>query len=156
MQYWCPRFSSCSKRHTRGTKVNISCWKNMGTQRLLPSAFPLHHAQTFLAKVKTKLQISIAEFYALSQHQVYRCSWNIVILSPMFLIFGSYLKTLLVQMKLIRLNFCRNIPPIVNQEKTTILPTDNWPFLREGGGILYMDVFFPFFPSPTPSFLRPS
>ena len=32
-------------------------------------AFPLHHAQTFLAKVKTKskLKISIAEFYVSSQ-----------------------------------------------------------------------------------------
>ena len=44
-----------------------------GTKVVAPPAraraFPLHHAQTFLAKVKTKskLKISIAEFYVLSQ-----------------------------------------------------------------------------------------
>ena len=61
-------------------------------------------------------------------------------------------------MKLIRLNFCRNIPPIVNQEKTTILPTDNWPFLREGGGNSLHGRLFPFLPLPypfiSPTFLR--
>ena len=79
----CPRLPSCSKRYTRGTQVNISRWKNMGRHKgcCPPPPPPYTTLKHFWKKLKLnpKLQISIAEFYALSRYYVCRCSRNIVI-----------------------------------------------------------------------------